>query len=310
MALPAGRARGCALRARRGPPRGRARGRSETLLIVTPGGVIGELALLSGAGRSASVRARRDSRLLRLRRADFERVLEDEPAVQRALMATMAAQLAQSVSVSAPSERAVILALVAVNDAAPLQKVAATLEDALSREGPLVRLDSGGTTESEAAAIVESCERSGSRMLLVAGKGASEGAWRAFCLRQADRILALVPPARSPPASSGRPLTRLRPAVLRRRAGHDGGLAGRARSCPAPGPGPRRTAPRGGVGRAAARRPVCRPRPFGRRRPGARARRRHRGVGGCGCRRRPCGQRKHRLVHRGAVRLGNDARRD
>ncbi len=200
-------------------------GDRETLLNVKhPGGVIGELALLSGAGRSASVRARRDSRLLRLRRADFERVLEDEPAVQRALMATMAAQLAQSVSVSAPSERAVILALVAVNDAAPLQKVAATLEDALSREGPLVRLDSGGTTESEAAAIVESCERSGSRMLLVAGKGASEGAWRAFCLRQADRILALA--AAGPVPAGVQADDRLRGCDLLFYGGEPGTMAG------------------------------------------------------------------------------------
>jgi EmrB/QacA subfamily drug resistance transporter len=164
-------------------------GSQELVNVKHPGSVIGELALLSGADRGASVRARRDSRLLRLGRAEFDHVLREEPAVQRALMAALATQLARSRTLPDEPQRPVILALVGLDRGAPLAHVARHLQEALGAYGAVVRVDAGEMAEQRAVAVAESAERSGGRVLLVADDG--DDAWTAFCLRQADVVLGL-----------------------------------------------------------------------------------------------------------------------
>jgi CRP/FNR family cyclic AMP-dependent transcriptional regulator len=64
-----------------------------TLLEHGPGGVVGELALLAPAPRSASATAIEPSLLLRLRRGPFEERLDDRPEIARAGLATVARML-------------------------------------------------------------------------------------------------------------------------------------------------------------------------------------------------------------------------
>lgn len=66
---------------------------ARTLAEHGPGAVVGELAVLAPAPRSASVTALEPTLLLRLRRGPFEELLDDHPDIARAVIATLAAQL-------------------------------------------------------------------------------------------------------------------------------------------------------------------------------------------------------------------------
>lgn len=58
-----------------------------------PGDVVGELAVIALAARSATVTALEPSLLLRLRRKPFEELLEDRPWIARAVIAELARRL-------------------------------------------------------------------------------------------------------------------------------------------------------------------------------------------------------------------------
>jgi EmrB/QacA subfamily drug resistance transporter len=64
-----------------------------------PGAVLGELAVLTGEARSATVRARRDATLLEVTAADFTTLLDGDPSASRAV----ATQLAERVRTPAPA---------------------------------------------------------------------------------------------------------------------------------------------------------------------------------------------------------------
>jgi CRP-like cAMP-binding protein len=68
---------------------------ARTLRELGPGSVVGELAVLAPAPRSASVTTVEPSLLLRLRRQPFDELLEDRPEIARAVISALA-QLLQS----------------------------------------------------------------------------------------------------------------------------------------------------------------------------------------------------------------------
>jgi CRP-like cAMP-binding protein len=63
------------------------------LTTIGPGGFFGELALLDGAPRSANAIAMDGVEALVLRRDAFERLVDTEPGLRRALLATLAAEI-------------------------------------------------------------------------------------------------------------------------------------------------------------------------------------------------------------------------
>jgi CRP/FNR family transcriptional regulator, cyclic AMP receptor protein len=69
------------------------RGRGRPKIEMGPGAYFGEMALLDGAPRSATVVAKSEAICLLLSRKKFEKVLKDEPAVAYALLRTLAARL-------------------------------------------------------------------------------------------------------------------------------------------------------------------------------------------------------------------------
>ena len=153
------------------------------------GALVGELGLLAGTPRSASVRARRDSRLLRIPAASFFALLDDDLEARRALTATLAAQLQESRSLApTPAAEPRVLSVVAVGEA-PLAQVAQLLEQALARRVDLAAPHTVSPDE------LDRLEQSHERVLLRADE---EGSWREFCLRQADRLL-LVADSTTPP---------------------------------------------------------------------------------------------------------------
>jgi CRP/FNR family transcriptional regulator, cyclic AMP receptor protein len=71
-------------------------GREITLDYADPGGVLGEIAVLDGGERTASVIAISDGSYLRLSRAAFEAFVERQPAMAWRLMRGLAARLRQT----------------------------------------------------------------------------------------------------------------------------------------------------------------------------------------------------------------------
>ena len=154
------------------------------------GGVVGELALISGAPRTASLRARRDSTLLCLARADFERLLETDPAFSRTLLRRLARQLEDSRPLPAPGrDVASVVALFAAGQDEACRRATALFMQAFLAIPDTVALDQRVGAEGLSDAL-EQAERRHAHVLALAG--APGTAWGAACGRQADRAIVVV----------------------------------------------------------------------------------------------------------------------
>jgi len=169
-----------------------------TLRVLGPGAAIGELALLTGSVRSASVQAVRDSTLLQLGRGRFVELMERDPRFAAAVARELAAQLQLSGGLAAPPTRPALIALRRLDPGVPLQAVASSLVRALSAYGPVEVLDA----DAAGTSAVERAEDENAHVLLVDETGA--GVWSDLCARQADRTL-LVATADSPPPAQASP---------------------------------------------------------------------------------------------------------
>lgn len=199
--------------------------------------VVGELALLTGDPRSASIRAVRDAALVRIPRGAVLAALRAEPGLASAMLALLGRQLAASGALAPPARRAAAFAVVAAAPDAPVAAVAGALRDAFAGWGPVTALEAGDA--ADAATALDAAEAAGNRVLLVAG-GDPAGPWPAFCVRQADRALVLAtagrPPGGLPPALRGRDLGLCFPPHATDAAPWLDALAPRARHVLRPGP--------------------------------------------------------------------------
>jgi CRP/FNR family cyclic AMP-dependent transcriptional regulator len=75
---------------------GSAAGEHRILAILGPGAIVGELAMIDGLPRSASVQAVRDCQLTFVSRSAFRAMLQDHPEIYADLVSTLAARLRQS----------------------------------------------------------------------------------------------------------------------------------------------------------------------------------------------------------------------
>lgn len=164
----------------------------ECLRELAPGSLVGELGLLANTPRSASVRARRDSRLVRLSREVILELLDGDRETHLALTATLASQLQESrdratAGASAPK----VVALVGMGET-PLAEATGLLGRALTAR---VRTALPGRVSPDE---LDRLEQDHDRVLLAAAFRDDES-WRAFCLRQADRLCLLASADASPP---------------------------------------------------------------------------------------------------------------
>ena len=156
------------------------------------GEVVGELGLLADAPRSASVRAVRDSTLVRLTKAQFDKIADS--GVLAALVRVLATRLHQNPPPAVPRTPApeVVVAIVGADADAPVAMVATELVTALSGRLQVVnpgRVDRDG---------LDRAERVADKVVLHAA--VDDADWRDFCLRSADRVV-LVAADPAPPSA-------------------------------------------------------------------------------------------------------------
>jgi predicted acylesterase/phospholipase RssA len=179
---------------------------------VGPGEVVGEVALLLGEPRSASVRAIRDSLVLRLSSQDFERFVEAHPDAVLRLLRDLTRRLVGHSPKRRPGDSgpARTVAVVPAGASGLPPDFRAELVPALARLGSTLWITTdivarelgGGASEVEDpgnSAVLGWLHRMEEQHRYVLYEaGVTPSAWSSLCLRQADQIL-LVGEAGSDP---------------------------------------------------------------------------------------------------------------
>ena len=165
---------------------------------ISRGEVVGEMAVLTGDARSATVRAVRDSALVRLSKAAFERVTENNPGAMLAVMRRLIRRLQQAnTRSSAAPARIVTIAVLSAEGGEGHAEIAAGLSRALQRSGRVLLIDQAlrdreltGQPHDAQTAWLDEQERRHDCLIYVGDAEASP--WTARCVRQADRILVVA----------------------------------------------------------------------------------------------------------------------
>ena len=184
-------------------------GDEHLLRVLGPDSVVGELALIADTERSASARARRDSELLKLTRAEFDALMAADRRFTGELVRMMGLQLQRSRALEGPASGAAsVIALTPGHAGLPVGPIAAALTSELRRGGRVARLDAPSAVPLVATAeaeLLERYEHDHDQVLLVAADDSSAGgAWRDFCLRHADRVAVIAGERPPPPAVAAR----------------------------------------------------------------------------------------------------------
>jgi NTE family protein len=189
-------------------------GAEAVLSHILAGETVGEMALLSGAPRSATVLAVRDTELLRISAVDFDNLFARYPTFAYFISKLLVQRLAQSSHRRPALERPRAIALVPLSSGIELAELAHDLSQALSRMGLRSQVLDGTNARFD----LQWYDNVGESNDLVIYQGDAEsGPWTRLCIRQSDRVLAVAdasepaPPLHAPTSSL---LPRDRPGVL------------------------------------------------------------------------------------------------
>lgn len=161
---------------------------------IRAGEPVGEMALFSGgaenanAPHSSSVYALRDSEVLKISRAGFDRLIKAEPEILERLIRVILVRLRQAGRRSARSEPKVF-ALVGTSPTIDLGLRARTLKASLAKMGLKTRIIDQAEGDDKPTAFFDECERENDLVILTSEIG--DNAWFKLSTRQADRIWVL-----------------------------------------------------------------------------------------------------------------------
>lgn len=190
-------------------------GRPRRLRELGRGEVVGGVSLLSGEGRTTGVVALRDSVLVVVSKANFDRIAEQHPHDAVEVSRHLVKQMLQSVTArSEPSDARSLntVALIPGHPGLDLAEIGDALSGALSAYGPSVRIDAervdGALGPGAARAKFESEVDSGRVIAWLGGMESryrtlvytaddTDTPWTRRALRQADRVLVVVDGAAS-----------------------------------------------------------------------------------------------------------------
>jgi NTE family protein len=155
---------------------------------VGSGAALGELGLLTGAPRSASVRAVRDSHLLEVDAEHFVRLVEVDGGFALSVARELARQLQASGGFGLPEARPSVFTVVGAGrtDTAPFVR---ELERALTAWGTVAILDGAGLPPGKYAHALHAAETEFGHVVLV---DRPDPAWSAFSRRQCDRLVVVT----------------------------------------------------------------------------------------------------------------------
>lgn len=182
---------------------------------VGRGETVGEMALVTGGQRSATVVALRDTELASLPRSTFERLMLDHPRAAFALTRLLAKRLGRAAASSGHPERprSTTFALVAVTPDVPIEECARHFESALADFGATLRVDPAraasalgrrdiayvGDHEPGHVRLTQwFAEMEASQRFVVYQADPTWTPWTHRAIRQADRILLIARSDRDP----------------------------------------------------------------------------------------------------------------
>lgn len=187
----------------------RASGELQLLAMIQAGETVGEMALISGERRSATVIAIRDSELLRLSRDRFERLLKRQPDLLTGINRLLVERLRNASAGRRPRFEPKTIGLLPANPTIQGDLIAAALAQRLESLGYRVRLV-GPESAGQTSAWFNQLESEYDHIFL---HGTLDNtAWVRLCARQSDRILVV--------ASAGRVENHLPDDLLKERAAH------------------------------------------------------------------------------------------
>ena len=192
--------------------------------VVAAGETVGELGVIVNQPRSATVRALRDSELLRLSRDAFQRLVEHQP---RAMLeaSRVAVERLVARATGEPLSAPRTLAILPQSRAADARALAAMLQHALDDYGRCIVLDADSGSDHTSAWFAAR-EAEARYVIYVADHEQLHREWRELCIRQADALVLLADAGAAPGAwpdlacaSAAAALHRPRHMVLRHPSG-------------------------------------------------------------------------------------------
>src|SRR5262245_33632761 len=173
-------------------------GSSEVLREIARGETVGELALLTGKPRSATVRAIRDTELAKLSRAAFENSFAKHPRMMSQLAAQIADRHSQASADALSSGNVRTLTILPLDPDAPTTHFARNMANALGSQGAALHLDRRSTEGYSRAISVDAAEDGqvtaylnsleNDYRFLVYEADVEPSSWTERCIRQADVI--------------------------------------------------------------------------------------------------------------------------
>ncbi|OBA69262.1 esterase [Mycobacterium sp. 1554424.7] len=179
----------------------------QVLREMASGDSIGDLGVITGAARSAGVRALRDGVVWRIAADTFSEVLGKAPQLQSAMFRAMAVMLRESRAATVSRGRRVV-GVVSTGDAVamPIVEAIATRLRPHGRAAvvaPPVETTAAANHYGELveafSETLDRVERSNDWVLLVADRGSGDS-WRRYVTAQSDRVVVLADQARPPEA--------------------------------------------------------------------------------------------------------------
>jgi NTE family protein len=177
---------------------------------IGQGATIGEIAFFTGGQRTATVRAIRDSVVVRLTRADFDEISRTSPAIWQTVTATLATRLAAETRKTAnlrkglcdmaragPRPRTITL-IRAGGDAIPAKFIETFAAAARSRDGTLIvssrtigdHITNGSAADATTTAALNALEARYHTIVFLTDDTLTP--WSEKVIRQADAILAIA----------------------------------------------------------------------------------------------------------------------
>jgi predicted acylesterase/phospholipase RssA/CRP-like cAMP-binding protein len=157
------------------------------------GDTVGELGLLTGGVRTATVRAVRDSVTLRLGAREFLSLIEREPSFAVGLAQALASRMAERTDVDEGTHRHPTVIAVLAESGLDHRALRDELVRAIRAFGPAEPFDPAPDADRWSA-DVDAIERTGA--VVVLGSPTDGSDWMRFTTRQADRVVVVVESSR------------------------------------------------------------------------------------------------------------------